>query len=182
MLKENSPEKYRPEAPERKKGKIPSKKQWMEIVRAMLEINPDMDPQEVIERIKAADQRKNPNTNPQQRNEAGIIHQLREEKLIRQGFNPEKWTFYTTGLQPEAGWDTEFTDQDMKKAAKNLPVEIELLVSQGRISSTSDVDRRNGREHFIEIPHFWETYVRIRPENSLESRVPQLDASNELTL
>lgn len=175
MSEENLPEQYNVPA---KKEKIPSKKSFMQFAREFMEINPQMSPEEVIKRTKQYMEGLNPFKTEDERKREAMASQLRKERLRRLGYNPPEWTYYGTALQPEAGWNTEFTDKDMERAHRRLPEDIELLISQGHIAPSSEIDRKRGTE-FYDMDHFWDMFIRVRPQKQLDTPSVQLDHPSE---
>lgn len=176
MTEENLPELTPPRKRERRK---PSKEEVVSLAKAFKEINPFMDPPEVIRRTREYHQAAAKSLPDAESRKKLIEQALRDEKLRLSGLKPEEWTFYGVSSQPKAGVDTEFTREDMAEAAKKFPTGIELYVTQGRISATSDVHRRKGAEPYNEIPHLWETYIRIKPEHQLDAPQAQIEGPAE---
>lgn len=124
--------------PDPKKEKIPSKEEWLQIVHGFMEINPQMEPNEVVSRTKQIMEGLNPNKTKEEQQKEAMAGLLRKERLKRLGYDPKDWTYYGITLQPQKGWDTGFTEEDMKRAHFNLPEGIELLITQGSIQPASE--------------------------------------------
>lgn len=173
MTKENLPEQYH--IP-RKKERIPSKKRFKQFAEEFKEIDPQMDPEEVIRRTKQYIEGPNPNKSEDERKKEELASALRKERLQSDGLNPTEWTYYGIGNQPKAGWDTPFTEDDKKIARLRLPDGIDLLVSRGHIIPASEPDRRHGEEFYV-VKHFWEMFIRIKPNT--ETPPSQIESPQE---
>lgn len=177
MPEKSSPEHYTKPSKERR---LPSKKRWMEMVREYMEISATITPDEAFKRVKQIKYSSNPHLSVERREREKIAEMLRSERLRRQGFDPEKWALYTK-VQPEefraGNTSAEFTEADMAKWSAKFPKGIELFVTQGAISSGSEYVKEENP--FKEIHHFWEVYVRVKPENILEAPPPQLKTFKE---
>lgn len=134
------------------------------MVKEYLEINPEMDAGEVLRRTQQISAEQNPYRSEKEREREETVNALRDERLRRQGQNPTEWTYYGVAKQPNAGWNTPFTEEDMEITRAHFPQGIELLVSQGHIAPASEQDLAKGRE-FYDMQHFWELFIRIMPEN-----------------
>lgn len=181
MTEENTPELFQSVSKEKtkeKKRKIPSKKKWLEMVGEFIEINPQMPPGEVIRRTKLVTEGQNPNKSEEERQREDVANALRKERLRREGYDPSEWTYSGTAMQPKAGWNTPFTEEDMRIAHARFPDEIELVVSQGHIAPASEPDRRGGKE-FYDVNHFWDMFIRIKPQNALETPPTQIEGPAE---
>lgn len=176
MTEENLPELRPPRKRERRK---PSKEEVISLAKAFMEINPLMDPQEVIRRTREYHQAAIKSLPDAESRKKMIEQALREEKLRLAGLKPEEWTFYGVASDPKTGADTKFAREDMEEAAKKFPTGIELFITQGRISATSDVHVRKGAEPYHETPHLWETYIRVKPETQLSASQAQIEGPAE---
>lgn len=172
----------KPERKEPKKRPLRTKKGWLEMGKRIMKGLANLTPEEALETMQYLDQRFNPNITEEERMNASTVFALRAERLRRMGINPEEWTYFTSS-QPEkfrAGHtDEPFAETDMAHWNQQLPEGMELFVVQGEISSTSEPDRRNGRETFVTIPHFWEIYIRIKPEGQLATPQAQIEIPKE---
>lgn len=175
MTEENLPITHIEKKLSERKGKIPSKKEFMQRARDFIEINPEMDPQEVIRRTQRYQEDPNPNKSEFEREREAMALKFKKERLRRDGQNPSEWTYYGVGPQPEKGWNTEFTEEDMMRAHSRLPDNIELMVIQGHIAPASEPDRRNTGKEFYDMNHFWDMFIRIKSDAALEPPTPQLE-------
>lgn len=180
---ENLPDISKPEQKKSKKRPLRTKKRWMEMGQRILNGLANLTPEEAIQTLQYLDQRFNPHITEAERVDADTVYALRSERLRRMGVNPDEWTLFSY-TQPAAltanNMDAQFTEEDMKRWSKQLPEGMELFVIQGEISPTSGPDRRNGREPFVTIPHFWEIYTKIKPEGQISEPVsPQIGTPQE---
>lgn len=158
MAEEDLPDLHRSSV---KKERLVTKKRWDKMTAEYMELlknGSEMNPKEAFRIIKQMDMAVNPYISEERRNRARVVRTLEKEILRREGLNPEEWIYFTS-VQPQAGWDTPFTDEDMKRIAKQLPSGLELFVIPGQVSPGSNHLKAN----YTTIDHFWSVFVRLKP-------------------
>lgn len=149
------------------------------LVRDVMAITPDMDPQEALERIIKQDK--------------GLLRakKTREELNIRNrnlkdmGLKPTQWHLLTSGYKPlptEAEDNvSRFTDNDKSFVLQNLPLGFDAVAFPGiRMNSEEEYAKTGER---ISTTNAWEVFVKISEtptqDPALNSPSPQLQSLSE---
>lgn len=141
-----------------RKEKLYSEEEWDEIAQKYLEDFSGLDASEVFKRVDQLDMSANPFISSEERMNHRIARALEDERLRREGLNPEEWAhFHIT--QPEAGANTPLTDKDMERISKKFPSGIELFVLQGFVGTHTNPLTSNGGL----IDHSWKIFIRVKP-------------------
>ena len=159
MIEEDLPEIYKP--PPKKEKPLFTGKAWKKIADDVIAITPQTDPLDAFRQIRQRDSSRNPHISQEERNRERVTNAIREERLRREGLNPDEWAYYV-GTQP-IGYGSRgkppIGEVDMERWSSGLPQGLELYIVQGAVSSGSEFHEAN----YDLMDHNWEVYVRVRP-------------------